>query len=218
MSVAKKLAIVSAAFVVVVVGAFLYVTQWLMYQVPAQPASVRVVDGQRSGYLTLATTGAIGFTSHPDWVAYLVREHGRWVHSTVYTLPAHALIHVTVEEYDTQTGLRNPFMAMVRGTVGGVEYVNGRRVRYMNPTAPAHTFSVPSLGINVPLFGITNASYPGDLSNPHNGHVTIQFSFRTGGPGVYHWQCFVPCAAGFLYGQGGPMQTIGYMDGLLIVS
>ncbi len=218
MSVAQKLAMVSVAFVLVVVSVFLYITQWLMYQVPAQPASARVVNGQRTGYLTLATVGAIGFTSHPTWVAYLVREHGRWVHSTVYTLPAHALIHVTVEEYDTQTGLRNPFMSVVRGTIGGVEYVNGRAVRYVNANTPAHTFSVPALGINVPLPGIANSSYPGDLTNPHNSHVTISFSFRTGGPGVYHWQCFVPCAAGFLFGQGGPMQTIGYMDGLLRVA
>jgi hypothetical protein len=27
----------------------------------------------------------------------------------------------------------------------------------------------------------------------------------------------VPCAAGFLAGFGGPMQTIGYMDGFLEV-
>jgi len=48
-------------------------------------------------------------------------------------------------------------------------------------------------------------------------HRTITFSFRTGSPGRYRWQCFVPCAAGFIYGFGGPMQTIGYMDGFLNV-
>jgi hypothetical protein len=50
-----------------------------------------------------------------------------------------------------------------------------------------------------------------------NAHRTIEFTFRTGKPGHYRWQCFVPCAAGFLYGFGGPMQTIGYMDGYLDV-
>ena len=47
---------------------------------------------------------------------------------------------------------------------------------------------------------------------------TITFTFRTGKPGRYRWQCFVPCAAGFLYGFGGPMQTVGYMDGFLNVT
>jgi len=49
-------------------------------------------------------------------------------------------------------------------------------------------------------------------------HHTVRFTFRTGKPGHYRWQCFVPCAAGFLYGFGGPMQTIGYMDGFLDVA
>jgi hypothetical protein len=48
-------------------------------------------------------------------------------------------------------------------------------------------------------------------------HRTITFTFRTGAPGHFRWQCFVPCAAGFIYGFGGPMQTIGYMDGFLNV-
>ena len=31
----------------------------------------------------------------------------------------------------------------------------------------------------------------------------------TPGPGQYPWQCFLPCGLGFLYGNGGPMQTVG---------
>jgi hypothetical protein len=34
---------------------------------------------------------------------------------------------------------------------------------------------------------------------------------------LFRWQCFVPCAAGFIQGFGGPMQTVGYMDGYLKV-
>ena len=48
-------------------------------------------------------------------------------------------------------------------------------------------------------------------------HYTITFSFRTPGKGLYRWQCFVPCAAGFIQGFGGPMQTVGYMDGFIKV-
>ena len=45
----------------------------------------------------------------------------------------------------------------------------------------------------------------------------VTFVFRTGKKGHYRWQCFVPCAAGFVYGFGGPMQTVGYMDGYIDV-
>ena len=49
-------------------------------------------------------------------------------------------------------------------------------------------------------------------------HTTITFTIRTGKPGHYRWQCFVPCAAGFPNGFGGPMQTVGWMDGYLNVA
>jgi hypothetical protein len=150
-------------------------------------------------------------------VAYLIRDDGKWLSSTVWQVPAHSLIHVTIWEYDSETGLRNPFMSQVRGTVGGTVVENGKTIRYMNPNLPAHTFSIPELGLNVPLEGITQSSYPADLTNPHNTHVTITFSFRSGNAQTDHWQCFVPCAAGYLFGNGGPMQTIGYMDGYLKV-
>jgi len=76
------------------------------------------------------------------------------------------------------------------------------------------------LGVSVPLKGV-----PDDAKNQCSvapctlaqAHTTIKFSFKTGKPGKYRWQCFVPCAAGFLLGNGGPMQTLGYMGGFLIV-
>ena len=40
---------------------------------------------------------------------------------------------------------------------------------------------------------------------------------ETGKPGKLRWQCFVPCAAGFPLGFGGPMQSLGWMDGYLEV-
>ncbi len=100
--------------------------------------------------------------------------------------------------------------------------LNGKNVRVINSNAgngTAHTFSIPTLGINVPLYGNNGnanlcSAAPCTTSSPHN---VIKFSFKTPGPGQYAWQCFVPCAGGFLYGNGGPMQTIGYMDGFLKV-
>ncbi|HUY56495.1 MAG TPA: hypothetical protein VMV12_01515 [Candidatus Micrarchaeaceae archaeon] len=218
MSSARKLTIVSGFLLFGVIALALYVIVWLAYnpETITPPTHVNAA-GRTTTNMELATVGAIDMGTHPSWVAYLIRQDGKWVSSTVWQVPAHSVVHVTVLEYDTQTGLRNPFQSMVRGTVGGVEYVNGKAVRYMNPNLPAHTFSIPELGLNVPLEGISQSSYPGSIANPHNTHVTITFSFRTGGAQTLHWQCFVPCAAGYLFGQGGPMQTVGYMDGYLKV-
>ena len=81
-------------------------------------------------------------------------------------------------------------------------------------------FAIPQIGVSVPLEGVADdaknpcANAPCTLSNDHE---TISFTFRTPGKGLYRWQCFVPCAAGFIQGFGGPMQTVGYMDGFIKV-
>jgi hypothetical protein len=41
-----------------------------------------------------------------------------------------------------------------------------------------------------------------------------KFSFMTPSQGgVFRWQCFIPCGGGYVDGNGGPMQTLGYMMG-----
>ena len=35
--------------------------------------------------------------------------------------------------------------------------------------------------------------------------------------GSYRWQCLVPCGGGYLDGNGGPMQTLGWMAGFVNV-
>jgi hypothetical protein len=186
------------------------------YDVPAAQA------GTSGATLTLQTVAAVGPAEapHPTWVSYLVQEHGKWVRSTVWTLPAHTLVHVTIYNYDGDSGLRNPFLALSRGTVGGTFAVNGKTTRTIDPNDASHTFAIPQLGVIVPIKGVADDAKnqcdfaPCKLSMAHN---TITFAFRTGKPGHYRWQCFVPCAAGFYYGFGGPMQTIGYMDGFINV-
>jgi hypothetical protein len=90
----------------------------------------------------------------------------------------------------------------------------------INPDDASHTFAIPQLHLIVPLKGVADDAKnqcgfaPCPMSNAHN---TITFTFRTPGKGHYRWQCFVPCAAGWIYGFGGPMQTLGYMDGFLNV-
>ena len=80
----------------------------------------------------------------------------------------------------------------------------------IDPTQAAHTFAIPDLGVFVPLLAV-NPNAPANSTN------VITFSFKTKGPGRYRWQCFVPCGAKTIFGNGGPMQTIGYMGGTVIV-
>ena len=192
----------------------------LMQSPPAVAGSM-----SRSGdsvNLTLQTVGALGPDyKHPSWVSYLVRNsEGRWVHSTQLTLPANTLVQVTIYQYDSATGLRNPFFARPQGTLGGVMQVDGETVDIIDPGLTSHTFAIPQLGIFIPLPGVAdNAKNQCDAApcTLAEAHRTITFSFRTGEPGRYRWQCFVPCAAGFVTGFGGPMQTFGYMDGYVDV-
>ena len=138
--------------------------------------------------------------STPAWVSYLVQDpSGQWVHTTLWDLPAHTRINVTVLQYDSGSPLRNQQLGQVIGTTGNEATYNGtpESVIDSNDTnGVGHTFTIPTLGISVPLTGIS-----GDAKNPCNlapctsnyDHNVITFSFVTPGPGQYPWQCFVPC-------------------------
>jgi hypothetical protein len=216
--------VAAVAGVVAVAGILIgfYISGYLVGNtVPFRPAA-QTTGGATSVHLVLQTVAAVGPTKapHPDWVSYLVRDaKGEWQRSTVYTLPANALVHVTIYNFDGASGLRNPFLGQPTGLVGK-EIVDGKPIDVMPPDQPSHTFAVPELGILVPVAPVGD-----DAKNPCDyapcelsmAHRTITFTFRTGKPGRYRWQCFVPCAAGFEYGFGGPMQSVGYMDGFLNV-
>lgn len=213
---------VATGFVVIAVLIAVYVTALTGGPTPYRVPVANAAAGQTSVDLTLQTVGAIGpkLAPNPNWVSYLVRENGVWHRSTVWTLPANALVHVTLYNFDSQSGLRNPFLAQARGLVGGSFQLNGKPVQAINPDAASHTFAIPQLGVIVPIEGIAdNAPKPcGEAPCAlTDSHETLTFTFRTGKKGHYRWQCFVPCASGFYYGFGGPMQTIGYMDGFIDV-
>ena len=217
----KKLLGVGAAVALLGVLIGLYVAGWATSQ-PPTVAAVSAPVSSGGTQLTLETVAAIGpkySPSHPDWVSYLVRRNGKWVHSTIFTVPANSIVHVTVYQYDGDTGLRNPFLSQVQGTVGGTMTIDGKTVERDQPRRSlAHLRGAPARGVRPAAGRPRRSQEPVRIRAlrrrrpPHD-----QFSFRTGAKGRYRWQCFVPCAAGFLYGFGGPMQTLGYMDGFLNV-
>lgn len=212
------LSVTAVCVVAVLVG--LYVGLYLV-SAPGSAAAQQTSAGRQ---LYLATVPAASLNdSHPTWVSYYAVDANarNWRHDTTYRLPAHTLVHVTIYNYDSQTGLRNPFISQATGTVGGTFSLDGRSTQAISPDAASHIFAIPQIGLSVPIDGISaNAKNPcSNAPCPLSfSHTTTTFTFRTPGPGLYRWQCFVPCAAGFIEGWGGPMQTVGYMDGFIHVT
>ena len=151
-----------------------------------------------------------------DWVTY-------WP-TTNLVVPAHAVVTITIENYDSATPLLNPFYGVPQGVEGGSITVNGKTVTSVDPANVSHTFTIhsipyannqPWLYVSVPVTGADPNAKADDAGMPYQPEVT-QFSFVTGDPGSYIWQCFDPCGSNY-NGFGGPMSTKGYMSGTLIV-
>jgi hypothetical protein len=180
-------------------------------------------QGQRPhAFLELATWpdsmagphGADG-GAHPSWVTYGP--------STNLSVPEHSLVTVTIKQYDTGDLITNPYFAQVHGTVDGNETVDGKAVPGVDPAHVGHTFTVHSqvtdqdpLFVSVPLPAVADDAP--NLANGYPAPHVITFSFMTGGPGHYVFQCEYPCGDGTYAKFGRPMSTMGYMDGTLTVS
>jgi hypothetical protein len=215
---AKRALVATILTVLACVAIGLYIGLYLV-NVPGSVAALQTPSGSHLYLATVATAEASD--PNPTWVSYYAVDAGsrNWRHDTTFVVPANTLVHVTIYQYDTATGLRNPFFSQPSGTVGPV-LINGRPTSVVDPTSPGHTFAIPDIGLSVPLPGAPStaknlcAQAPCSLSQAHQ---TITFTFRTPPKGLYRWQCFVPCGAGFIQGNGGPMQTVGYMGGFLKV-
>ncbi len=217
--------------VTAVVGVLIGLYAWkLTYEAgsAAYTAPVTMVNGHPVVDLKIMTVAAIGpkLSNNPDWVSYLVKTSTKgWQRETVWDLPANATVHVTDYNFDGDSGLRNPLFGRMYGVSANGQrnavLLNGKLVKAIDPDTASHVFAVNDLGIAVAFQGV-----PDDAKNQcgpvapcplSNAHTTTTFTFHTTKPGHYRWQCFVPCAAGWIDGWGGPMQTIGYMDGFLNV-
>jgi hypothetical protein len=215
----KALIGVVLATAVFTLGVVLYIVLYLANQPPAASA----VQTPSGPHLYISTVAAAALNdSHPTWVSYYSVDANdqHWRHATTYVVPAHSVVQVTIWQFDSQTGLRNEFLGQARGTIGGTFQLDGKTTRTIDPGTASHVFAIPQIGLNVPLFGISDSAKNPCSNAPcslSTSHTTTQFSFRSPGPGLYRWQCFVPCAAGYIEGFGGPMQTVGYMDGYLRV-
>ena len=209
--------------VVVALAACVLLGLYIGLYLTKQPASASAAQSPAGAHLYLGTVPASeGTDPHPSWVSYYAVDatSRNWRHDTTFVLPANSVVAVTVYNYDGQSGLRNPFISQAQGTLSGGFTLDGKATRQIGPDTASHIFAIPELGVSVPVEGVADdaknqcANAPCPLST---AHTTTTFTFKTGKPGLYRWQCFVPCAAGYVQGWGGPMQTVGYMDGFVKV-
>jgi hypothetical protein len=226
MSLPVRVGTLIVAFLAVVGGVTFVVIHFLLAGPPTVDYAAGVTAGQPVN-LVLQEDPQNTVSNHPDWVSYFIRnpKTGAWVHTTLFQVPAGSRINVTVYGYDGCTPLRNPFWGKVTGTIGGTENVNGKPVSVLNTwgdCAAGHTFSIPGIGLNVPMGSPTTVKANNNLCGvspcTSGPHATMKFSFYAPKTqGDYFWQCRVPCGGGYLYGFGGPMQTIGFMTGQMEV-
>ena len=224
---ARIITLVVAFLAVTAVGAFV-----VLHYLLGGPATVDYAAGVTPN--TGATVNVVmqedpqtTVGSKPDWVTYFIRNPttGAWVHTTLFQVPAGSRVDMTVFGFDGCTPLRNPVWGQVTGTIGNVEYVDGKPYHVLDSWGGCnvgHTFSIPGINLNVPMAspGLLQAAKPGLCATspctpgPGTPYRVMTFSFYTPHiDGQYFWQCRIPCGGGFLTGFGGPMQTIGFMTG-----
>ena len=164
----------------------------------AAPAAVKAktVNIQMIGKID-TDKGPVGtFTSKEHWPAMAPSD---------LTFAKGDTVVLTIKEYDdapTALPAGSPY-----GTVaGGTMTLDGAAATTVSNANIAHTFSIPALGINVPL-----------AKAPDGKFSTTVFTFKVDKAGTYTWRCFTPCGGG-AKGMTGSMATKGWMQGNVIVS
>ena len=69
--------------------------------------------------------------AHPDWVSYGP--------TSALRVPAHSLVTITINQYDSGEQLNNPYFATVRGTVDGTMTVDGKTTEAHRPGRASDT-------------------------------------------------------------------------------
>ncbi len=150
-------------------------------------------------YLTINSPAGTGKPQYPAYVP------------SYFTVPANALVQVQITCFDSGPASIPQGYQNVQGTVGGTAQLYAATLGDLS-TVPAqtvtaipadqvvHTFTVPTLNLNVALPGTS----------------TLRFLLQTGAPGTHPWQCMAACGTGES-GWGGPMSDAGFMSGTLTV-
>jgi plastocyanin len=171
--------------------------------------------------LTLVvTTGNIYNSTVGEQPAYYVLgPHGIESAASI-SLPAHRLIELVIVDYDdgaanltgsqyaTVSGTQNNSVTEVSNenvnssqSAAGIQVSGGETVSSLPADGIAHTFTIPQLGINIPLAPSS----------------TVVAYFTLNQTGTFTWFCMTICGSG-PNGLGGAMATAGWMSGNVVAS
>ena len=162
-----------------------------------------------------AGAAAVPASSHASAVVHrtlsIVTAKNGWpefANSKNIVFPKNSTIVLTIKSNDDGTGAlpKNViFYDKVMGTVGTSETVDGKTVKAVKNADISHTFTVPMIGLNIPI-----------PAAPKGKIITVRATFHTGKAGSYAWQCYAPCGTG-ANGEKGPMVAAGYMKGTVTI-
>ena len=239
MSVPARAAALIVAFLIVV-GLGVFTALYYIGSATTQLTTVHYAASGGQVNVVLQEDPQNDSATRPDRVSSYTQDPAskQWVHTTLFSVPANTKVNVTIYGYDGRTPLRNNYFSQVQGTMGGTvtdsqsdqhgkEYVTNDTTSVINSWSNCnvgHTFAIPALGIFVPVaspnaqLSANNLCGSSPCTTSGNPYALETFSFMSPSQtGSYRWQCLIPCGGGFIDGNGGPMQTLGWMTGFMYV-
>ncbi len=154
-------------------------------------------------YTTILTGGMINNSNGPA-------QGPKYVPANMI-VPKGARVVLTIISYDDGPtpfpNASSPYLTVS----GGTETISGSPITSMSNAQIAHTFTIPSLGINAVI-----PAAPA-RGNGEYMPVTVTFTFTATKSGTFDWECLDPCGTG-ADGMGGAMATQGYMKGTLTIA
>ena len=150
-------------------------------------------------YMTILTGEMVG---KPGWPLFVPAN---------FTVPANAIVQAEIRCFDNGpapiaagynkvTGTADGRMVVIPAVTGDLQSVTGQYLSALDPSKVSHTFTIGRLTLNVPIPALS----------------TVRFTFKTGAPGSYPWQCMAACGTGS-GGWQGTMATPGWMQGTMTV-
>jgi len=239
-SVPVRAAVLTVAFLLVV-GLGVFVGYYYIGSATTQLQTIHYTASGGQVNVMLQEDPQNDSATTPDWVTYYTQDPTtkQWVHTTLFSVPANTKVNVTIYGYDGCTPLRNNYWSQVQGVTGNTVTVQqfSKNNTPLGPAQPesfinswsacnvGHTFAIPELGLYVPVASpnannsVNNLCGTSPCTPTSGGAYALEtFSFMSPSQtGSYRWQCLVPCGGGFLNGNGGPMQTLGWMAGFMDV-
>ena len=236
MSVPARAAVLIVAFLAVV-GLGIFVAVYYIGSATTQLPIVHYTASNGQTDVVLQEDPQNDSATRPDWVTYYTQDPTtkQWLHTTLFSVPANTKVNVTIYGYDGCTPLRNNFWSVVQGTIGNTVTVqqfsknntplgSAQSTSVINSWSDCnigHTFAIPGMNIYVPVASPNALNSANNLCSsspctPTSGgaYALETFSFMSPShTGTYRWQCLIPCGGGYIDGNSGPMQTLGWMMG-----